>query len=65
MAKTKTGATLLREWRGDRTLVVAAKLLEMPFQNLWEYENEKKRPELRRALRIQRVTGIPMEKWAA
>ena len=53
----------LREWRGSRSVYVAASELGMTERSYWLLESDPRRSKIKsnRILKIQHVTGIPME----
>jgi DNA-binding XRE family transcriptional regulator len=68
MAKRRTPGKLLRAWRTETgtSQAVAAKAVGVR-QNTWsDWENDRKNPQIERALRIAEVTGgrCPVEAWA-
>ena len=59
------GAALLRAWRekNQLTQVEAAELLDMWNVQLSRYENDRIRPNIETAIKIQKVTGVPLTSW--
>jgi transcriptional regulator with XRE-family HTH domain len=52
---------IVREWRGDKTQLVAAKMLGIPQGALSRIEQGKKVPSKREALSLSKATGYPLE----
>lgn len=61
--KTETAATLLRSWRGERTLREAASELGISHSSIVRYERGDQIPPVDLALHISDVTGIPVHAW--
>lgn len=64
MGKT-SGPEALRQWIERRELQQqeAAKLIGIHFTLLNHYLTRRRRPPLESAIKIERVTGIPVEAW--
>lgn len=61
----KTGAHLLKDWIGRRGYkqTEAAHVLSLQPTFLSMLVNEHRMPSLNNAIKIERVTGIPVEAW--
>lgn len=67
VTRVPMGSSLLRAWRDGLglTQIQAAKLLDMDFVQYSKHETGRRRPGLRRALLIERVTKgkVPCKSW--
>lgn len=65
ISRMQTGQERLREWleRSKLTQRAAAELLRMHYTFLSQILNGNRSPALGTAVRIERVTGIPVEAW--
>lgn len=58
------GPSLLRAWRGDRSLVAASRVIDCDPSTLSLLENGKRKPGRELALRLQEHAGIPAAAWS-
>lgn len=64
-SRPKTGGSLLRAWRGKRSLRQAAEILQRDPSHLSLLERGKRKPGRDFALRLQDIVGIPASAWSA
>lgn len=62
----RRGAQLLEKWRGDRSQQEAADLIGIDLARYNAFENDRARPGLDWAVRIEEVTKgyVPAKTWA-